>query len=79
MADGGTGFTSGAGIVGFVAVAIAAIAGFYTFQRLGMFRLFGSIISRCSKDPKWTAMLGKGGEIDQTVSLKTEMESVPSA
>jgi len=48
-------------------VAIAAVAGFYTFQRLGMFRLFGSIISRCSKDPKWTAMLGKGGDIDQTV------------
>jgi putative membrane protein len=48
-------------------VAIAAVAGFYTFQRLGMFRLFGSIISRCSKDPKWTAMLGKGGDIDQAV------------
>jgi putative membrane protein len=48
-------------------VAIAAVTGFYTFQRLGMFRLFGSIISRCSKDPKWTAMLGKGGDIDQTV------------
>jgi putative membrane protein len=48
-------------------IAIAAVAGFYTFQRLGMFRLFGSIISRCSKDPKWKAMLGKGGDIDQTV------------
>jgi putative membrane protein len=48
-------------------VAIAAVAGFYTFQRLGMFRLFGSIISRCSKDPKWRATLGKGGDIDQTV------------
>jgi putative membrane protein len=56
----------GPAIVG-APVAIAAVAGFYTFQRLGMFRLFGSIISRCSKDPKWTAMLGKGGDIDQTV------------
>jgi putative membrane protein len=48
-------------------IAIAAVAGFYTFQRLGMFRMFGSIVSRCSKDPKWKAMLGKGGDIDQTV------------
>jgi putative membrane protein len=48
-------------------VAIAAVAGFYTFQRLGMFRLFGSIISRCSQDPKWKVMLGKGGDIDQTI------------
>jgi putative membrane protein len=48
-------------------LAIAAVAGFYTFQRVGMFRLCGNIISRCSKDPKWKVMLGKGGDIDQAV------------
>jgi len=46
-------------------LAIAAVAGFYIIQRLGMFRLCGAIISHCSKGPKWRAMMGKGGEIDQ--------------
>lgn len=48
-------------------IAIFSVAGFYIVQRLGMFRLCGAIISHCSKDPKWRAMMGKGGEIDQTL------------
>ncbi|MBV9273787.1 MAG: flippase-like domain-containing protein [Verrucomicrobia bacterium] len=48
-------------------IAFAAVGGFYVVQRLGMFRLCAAIISRCSKDPKWQGMMGKGGEIDQTL------------
>ncbi len=48
-------------------VAIAAVAGFYFVQRVGLVRLFGAIISRCAKDPKWHSLVGKGGEVDQTL------------
>jgi putative membrane protein len=50
-------------------LAFAAVAGFYAVQRLGMFRLCGSIICHCSKDPKWRGMMGKGGEIDQAIKM----------
>ena len=49
-------------------VAIAAVAGFYFVQRFGLVRLFGGIVSRCAKDPKWKSLVGKGGEVDQTLS-----------
>jgi putative membrane protein len=48
-------------------IAIAAVAGFYVVQRLGMFRLCAAIISRWAKDPNWRSLAGKGGEIDQTL------------
>lgn len=48
-------------------VAIGAVAGFYFLQRLGLFRLFGAIISRFIDDPQWQSLAGKGGEIDQTL------------
>jgi putative membrane protein len=48
-------------------LAFGAIAGFYCLQRLGLMRLFGVIISRCAKDPKWRSLTVKGGEIDQTL------------
>jgi len=48
-----------------VPLAIGAVAGFYAVQRLGMFRLFGAIITRWATDPKWRSLAGKGGEIDQ--------------
>jgi putative membrane protein len=44
--------------------AIAAVVGFYLVQRLGMFRLFMAILSRCANDPKWRVLAGKGGEVD---------------
>ena len=44
--------------------AIAAVVGFYVIQRLGMFRLFTAIASRCANDPKWRLLSGKGGEVD---------------
>jgi putative membrane protein len=48
-------------------VAMAAVAGFYFVQRFGLVRLFGGIVSRCAKDPKWKSLVGKGGEVDQTL------------
>jgi len=48
-------------------LAIGAVAGFYSLQRLGMFRLFGAIVTRWATDPKWRSLAGKGGEIDQTL------------
>ena len=48
-------------------LAIGAVAGFYAVQRLGMFRLFGAIVTRWATDPKWRSLAGKGGEIDQTL------------
>lgn len=48
-------------------LAIAAVAGFYSVQRLGLFRLFGAIVSRFVDDPQWRSLAGKGGEIDQAL------------
>jgi putative membrane protein len=48
-------------------LAIAAVAGFYVVQRLGMFRLFTTIIARCANDPSWRSLAGKGGEVDAVV------------
>jgi putative membrane protein len=48
-------------------LAIAAVAGFYSVQRLGMFRLFGAMVSCFVDDPQWQSLAGKGGEIDQTL------------
>src|ERR1700730_121375 len=48
-------------------LAIGAVAGFYALQRLGMFRLFGAIVTRWATDPKWRSLAGKGGEIDQAL------------
>jgi putative membrane protein len=48
-------------------VAIGAVAGFYGLQRLGMFRLFGAIVTRWATDTKWRALVSKGGEIDRNL------------
>ena len=48
-------------------LAVGAVAGFYFVQRVGMFRLFGLIVSRFVDDPHWRSLVGKGGEIDQTL------------
>src|SRR5215813_5051751 len=34
-------------------VAILAVAGFYFVQRMGMFRIFGAILSNCAEDERW--------------------------
>jgi putative membrane protein len=48
-------------------LAIAAVAGFYVVQRLGLFHLFTTIVSRCASDPQWRSLAGKGGEVDQVL------------
>src|SRR6516165_12215901 len=47
--------------------AILAVAGFYFVQRMGMFRLFGAILSRCATDTGWRNLAGKSGELDQAL------------
>jgi putative membrane protein len=47
--------------------AILAVAGFYFVQRLGMFRLFGAILSHCANDERWRSLAGKSGELDQAL------------
>jgi putative membrane protein len=49
-------------------LAVGAVAGFYGLQRLGMFRLFGAIVTRWATDSKWRSLARKGGEIDQTLA-----------
>jgi putative membrane protein len=46
-------------------LAVAAVAGFYIVQRLGLFRLFTTIASRWANDPQWRSVAGKGGEVDE--------------
>jgi putative membrane protein len=48
-------------------LAVAAVAGFYFVQRLGLFRLFTTIVSRCAKDPQWRSLAGRGGEVDEVL------------
>jgi len=47
--------------------AILAVAGFYFVQRMGMFRIFGAILSRCATDERWRHLAGKSGELDKTL------------
>jgi putative membrane protein len=47
--------------------AILAIAGFYFVQRMGLFRIFDTILSRCARDERWRSLAGKGGKLDQTL------------
>jgi hypothetical protein len=47
--------------------ALLAVAGFYFVQRMGMFRIFGTILSHCARDERWRNMIGKSGELDQTL------------
>src|SRR4030088_1540545 len=48
-------------------LAIAAVAGFYIVQRLGLFCLFSTIVSRFAHDPQWRSLGGKGGEVDEVL------------
>ena len=42
-------------------------AGFYFVQRMGMFRIFGAILSHCAGDERWRNLAGKSGEPDRTL------------
>ena len=47
--------------------AVLAVAGFYFVQRMGMFRVFGAILSHCAGDERWRNLAGKSGEPDRTL------------
>ena len=47
--------------------ALLAVAGFYFVQRMGMFRILGTILSHCARDERWRNMIGKSGELDRTL------------
>ena len=48
-------------------LGIAAIAGFYIAQRLGMFRFVSIIITRLIKSKEWSSLVQSGEALDQTV------------
>ena len=48
-------------------LGIAAIAGFYLAQRLGMFRFVSVIITRLVKSPEWSSLVQRGETLDHTV------------
>jgi len=47
--------------------AVLAVAGFYFIQRMGMFQIFGAILSHCARDERWRNLAGKSGELDQAL------------
>ena len=48
-------------------LGIAAIAGFYIAQRLGMFRFVSVIIARLVKSPEWSSLVQRGETLDHAV------------
>ena len=48
-------------------LGIAAIAGFYIAQHLGMFRFVSIIITRLVKSKEWSSLVQSGETLDQTV------------
>jgi len=52
-----------------VPLAILAVGGFYTVQRLGIFRILGGLVGRFAKDPGWQTVLAKGGGIDDAIRI----------
>jgi putative membrane protein len=53
-------------IIGTV-VGIAAIAGFYFVQRLGMFRFLARMIAKLANSPEWQSLVQSGAELDEIV------------
>jgi putative membrane protein len=57
--------------------AIVAVGGFCAVQRLGLFRLFTTIVSRFANDSQWRSLAGKGGEVDEVLrSIYTKRQIV---
>jgi putative membrane protein len=48
-------------------IGIVAIIGFYTVQRLGMFRFIGAIISRLANSPDWHSLVHSGETLDRAI------------
>ncbi len=66
FATGHTGITL-AQVLGGVAVATVAVGGFYTVQRIGVFKILGALVKRLAKDPAWHALAERGGGVDTAV------------
>lgn len=48
-------------------VGVAAVGGFYSAQRLGLFRFAGVVVTRLIKSEEWNSLVVGGAAIDQTV------------
>jgi putative membrane protein len=48
-------------------LGIIAIVGFYSVQRLGMFRFIGAIISRLANSSDWHSLINSGQTLDRTI------------
>jgi len=46
---------------------VAAVAGFYFVQRLGMFRFLALIISKLASSDEWNSLVAGGATLDQTI------------
>ena len=48
-------------------VGVAAVAGFYFVQRLGMFRFLARMIAKLANSPEWQSLIESGTALDETV------------
>jgi putative membrane protein len=48
-------------------VGVAAVAGFYFVQRLGMFRFLARMIAKLANSPEWQSLVESGAVLDETV------------
>jgi putative membrane protein len=48
-------------------IGIAAIAGFFLVQRLGMFRFLAAMITRLAKSKEWSSLVQSGETVDATL------------
>ena len=51
-----------------VVVGLLAVGGFYTVQRIGIFRIGGAIVSSVLKSPGWQKLVSNGREVDRTIA-----------
>ena len=48
-------------------IGVAAVAGFYFVQRLGMFRFLARMIAKLADSPEWQSLVHTGAALDETV------------
>jgi putative membrane protein len=48
-------------------IGVAAVAGFYFVQRLGMFRFLARMIAKLANSPEWQSLVHSGAALDETV------------
>ena len=50
-----------------VPLAMLAVGGFYSVQRIGIFKILSGLVGRFAKDPSWQSVLAKGSGIDEAI------------